>query len=240
MSIDAARRIPLIGCRNFRDVGGYCASDGRAVRERRLFRSDALHLLTEEDLASIAPFGIRTVFDLRSPRELESYGIGDFYRAGAIHNHVPFFGTAGEGARPQLPDDPAELYLHMLDRGRGAVAQVFLGLTEEDRYPAVIHCSAGKDRTGVLVALLLRVLGVPDQEIVADYALSDACLGDGWMQRLGNPSEIPAALLRAEPATLVRTLAAFDERYGSTQRYLDGCGVTSRDIERLRSLLLVE
>ncbi len=122
----------------------------------------------------------------------------------------------------------------MLDRAQSSVRRVVLALANEAHYPAVIYCAVGKDRTGLMSALLLRALGVPDSTIIADYALTETYMGSRLEGRRGALPELPESMLGAAPATLSATLAALDARYGSTQGYLTDCGVTLRDIERLR------
>src|SRR5512144_2600872 len=143
------RRIELEGCLNFRDLGGYPTRDGRRVRWRRLFRSDGLHLLTAADIRRLREeIGLAEVIDLRSTTELASEGRGMLAAEPLRFHHVPLFD--GE-VREQ----------------RARAAEITLA---EASGPAVFHCAAGKDRTGVISAILLALLDVPDEVIVADYA----------------------------------------------------------------------
>lgn len=238
------RAIPLVGCGNFRDLGGYVTGNGRIVRWRQLFRSDSIHQLTDEDVAVVRSLGVRVGFDLRSEREVREHGVEQLREAEVRHVHAPFVPVGGEGdggGPPQFSNDPAEvIYLKMLDRAQSTVRRVFLALAEETHYPAVIFCTAGKDRTGLMSALLLRALGVADEAIIADYALSKTLAGPRLDALRAQWPDFPESMLGAAPATLSATLAALDARYGSTQGYLADCGVTLRDIEHLRRYLLLE
>jgi protein-tyrosine phosphatase len=171
------RVVPFSTVFNFRDLGGYRTADGRTVRWRRLFRADGLFRLTEDDLTGFAALGIRTVLDLRRPDELAADGrIAD--ELGIDYRHVnlnvnPWPPT--ELTPEQLPGYLAERYMIMAEEALESGAPMGTALrliAEAQAAPLVFHCAAGKDRTGVLAALTLALLGVPDDDIADDYALS--------------------------------------------------------------------
>ena len=245
------RRLALQGCGNFRDLGGYEAEDGRTVRWRTLFRSDALTWLTEEDLATLASQGLELAagFDLRTPEEVAAMAPGVLFENGARHHHLPFI--------PTLGNDPEKMrtiafatgevagaeYVALLEQSRTCFAGVFAALAELESYPAAFYCAAGKDRTGMVSAVLLRVLGVSDEQIVDDYALSgppDIERMRSRMQALGRifDETIDRRKLAAHADTMVHFLRAFDTRYGSAEAFLAGCGVSTGVIERVREHLL--
>jgi protein-tyrosine phosphatase len=203
--------------------------------------------MTPADIVLARDLGLHTIFDLRSPPELEEDGLGALFDDGlARHRHAPFFRNE-TGVRPGgLNVEMLTLYIEMLDLGREAIGDVFTALAEEPTYPAVFHCAAGKDRTGVVSALLLRVLNVGDATIAADYALSGEYitprLEAEWAQseealrkRYG---EVPAHIHRADPETILQTLEFMDAQYGSVQAYLAGCGVGADQLDALRRHLL--
>jgi protein-tyrosine phosphatase len=245
------RKLTLSGCGNFRDLGGYEAADGRTVRWRVLFRSDALTWLTAEDIETLTSQGLQLAagFDLRTPQELALMAPGIVFESGARHHHMPFI--------PQLGDDPQRMRQVALATGEIAAAEymtmaslshtcfygLYNALASEDSYPAAFYCAAGKDRTGMVSAVLLRTLGVPDEQIVEDYALT----GPPDLERMRRRLEVmgrefdPAfdpAKLAARPDTMQHFLRAFDEQYGSAQAFLAECGVTERVIEQVREHLL--
>lgn len=242
--IDAAeRRVILAGGFNFRDLGGLATAEGRVVRRRQLFRSDALHRLTREDVDVLAALGVRTLLDLRSAREIEASGVGPLREHGVRHRHVPLIPDA-TGTAEGYDDRPMEeLYERFLDDGPAAIRDVFAELAEDATLPAIVHCAAGKDRTSIVVALLLRVVGVPEAEVVADYALTDANMGEvvAAMRGGGRGEEldrVPPHLMRAVPETMRGFLARLDRRFGSPEHYLTGIGVDAATRDRVRALLL--
>lgn len=240
------RRIDLAGCFNFRDLGGYPAADGQRVRWRRLYRSDGLHHLTRADVGCVVDeLGIGHIVDLRSSAELEAEGRGLLeQRAEARFHHLPLFdGHQGAGAASAADLTLADRYFLMAEFAKEPIAKVLVALAEAER-PAVYHCAAGKDRTGVISAVLLGLLDVPDEVIVADYAASQEQLDDivdrlmsaeGYKTML---SALPADTLHAEPETMITLLAKVRETYGSMAGYADAIGVSEDHVARLRSQLL--
>ena len=237
------RRLQFQGCFNFRDLGGLETGDGRVVRERRFFRSDALHRLTPEDVAAMSELQIATLLDLRSSAEIEAEATGLLRDGGVHHLHSPLMDDITTDARDYRDLPMEQLYAQMLGSGGAGLARVFAALAEATTYPAIVHCAAGKDRTGITVALVLRTLGVPDEAIIVDYALTDDCMTEMVAamraSRGGERSEdVPAHYLRAMPETMQAFLSILDERYGSTENYLRGIGVTTEQLVGVRDQLL--
>lgn len=236
------RELSLEGSSNFRDLGGLQTAGGRVVRTGRLFRSDALHRLTAGDIDILSRLEIATLIDLRSPDEIEESGPSPLLERGTRHLHMPVFSS------DLSPDDIApdgtlgDLYMRMLEEGTGGVAFLFDALSRNERFPAVIHCAAGKDRTGIVSALILRALDVPDETIVADYALTDRKVVQliQSMQASGQsfPTEMPEDMIRALPGTMEIFLRSLDETYGSTKGYLDHAGAQPEVIDAVRDQLL--
>ena len=173
MTQETERWIPLDGCVNFRDLGGYATAGGRTARWRRLFRSDGPNTLTEADVQTIAgALGVSAVIDLRNSGGVMADGRGLLALSGIGYHHFPFLErrgiappTDGEDSENRL----TEIYLWMLQNSGTLMAQAFTTLAQQVNHPALFHCSAGKDRTGVLAATILAVLGVSQEDIVADY-----------------------------------------------------------------------
>jgi len=240
------RRIDLQGCFNFRDLGGYPAADGRRVRWRQLFRSDALHHLTARDVARLTDeLGIGLVVDLRSSGELRAEGRGPLADAPARFAHLPLFDGDVERERNELAEEIslADRYVMMAEFAREPIARVLVALAESEA-PAVYHCAAGKDRTGVVTALLLGILGVRDELIAADYAATQEALepiverllsAEGYRDML---EALPEDTLHAEPETMLTLLDQLRERYGSLDAYITEIGVAESTLERLRERLL--
>jgi protein-tyrosine phosphatase len=246
------RTINLAGCGNFRDLGGYQAQDGRTVRWRILFRSDALIWLTHEDLETLRDLGIRLVagFDLRTGEEVDQMHRGVIYETGnTTHHHLPFFPTFGN-ARARMREIAhatgqvgGDNYLELLAQAQPCFRGLFEKLADLSTLPAAYYCAAGKDRTGMVTALLLRTLGVSDEQIIEDYALTDAPTLDRILVRrkaLGIDESEPInwERMKAHPTTMEHFLAGFDRLHGSVEEFLLSCGVTRSTIERVRQNLL--
>jgi protein-tyrosine phosphatase len=240
------RLIPLEGCFNFRDLGGYVGAGGRTVRWRTLFRSDGLTRLTPGDLGRLRQLGLRTVIDLRTPDEVTNGRI-DPDHPDLTYHHLPMMDVLPpEGELPQWadPNFVAEQYREMLHSGADAITKALELLADAAAYPVTYHCMAGKDRTGVLSALVLELLGVADAEIVADYALSGEAMQRmmAWL-RVAEPERSKkyeagaAAMVAAEPASMARFLEAFHDEYGRVDAYVTSLGLDGIG-DRLRPLLL--
>lgn len=240
------RIIDLSGCLNFRDLGGYPTADGRALRWRQVFRSDALHHLTRQDVARLRDeLGIGDVIDLRSSAELRTEGRGALAHEAIRFHHVPLYdGETARGA-PSREMDLAERYALLADFAQRPIAAVIDTLAATDS-PSVYHCAAGKDRTGVVSAILLSLLGVPDEVIVADYAATQENL-DAIIERLmstegyhGMLSALPPDTLHAEPQTMRSFLARMRATHGSIEAYSRTAGASAETIKRLRDRLLTD
>lgn len=242
------RRIALEAVFNFRDLGGYHTSDGRATRWRTLYRADGLHRLTPADVAQVRSLGVRTVIDLRSPAELEERGRFPVDDHPVAYHHLPMLSVVWdpEAVPAEPPDDfVAGLYLDMLREGAGAIADALRVLARPEAYPAVFHCAAGKDRTGVLAAVVLGLLGVPDEVITDDYALSAEAvvLWLEWVrvnlpEAADNVAKQPRVFQSADPATMATLLAAIRDEHGSVHGLADSLGIGPEVVHALRANLL--
>jgi protein-tyrosine phosphatase len=248
MSADASsRHVPLTGAYNFRDLGGLRAGDGRVVRAGRVFRSDRLTGLTDEDRALLEGLGIRRIFDLRSDLELAEHGAGDFSLAADRHRHVPLVSISLSLSDPRIDWSKVDLgarYLEMMIEGRAVIREIFEHVATSDDGATLFHCTGGKDRTGVVAAVLLRTLGVDDETIVSDYAVSEKYLASfveasrSLMEREGFDPQIVLYLCGSPAERMEKMLKDLDARWGSTKRYLDWAGVGEATIASLRSKLL--
>jgi protein-tyrosine phosphatase len=235
------RRLELAGLFNLRDVGGYPAADGRTVRWRTLLRSDALHRLDAAGGAVLAGLELRTILDLRTQMEAD---LAPSALAGlpARLTHISIL----TGDLQELPLELDAIYRYMIDQCGAAVAAAIKVLATADAVPALVHCSAGKDRTGIVVALTLAVLGVPDRVIAADYALSASYLDAertpaiGQLQAsTGLGGELTRPLLSSPPALILDVLAMVRKSAGSVEGYLFEHGLRPAELTQLRSALLV-
>lgn len=175
-----SRHVVCDGAFNVRDLGGYPTADGSRTKLGTVYRADGLHRASADDVQRLGELGWRTVLDLRTLSELEH---GEFRCPGTEVVHLPVLKETWDIAGVDHDTDPVEYlvdrYLEMLDQGAVAFASAFDILAAPGRRPVVFHCSAGKDRAGVLAALLLAAVGVADKIIAADYALSGTAICSG-------------------------------------------------------------
>jgi protein-tyrosine phosphatase len=250
---EEVRRIDLDGPANFRDLGGYAAGN-RVLRRRRVFRSDSLSHMSETDVRRVVDeLGVVTVVDLRAGHEVETYGHGPLGAAGVVVHHMPIADETRPDRVERPPDapDPATLtldaiYLIMLDRYAERFVGVLRMLADPATHPVVFHCAAGKDRTGIVAALLLSALGVDDDVVAADYALTSEHIEElldrhhARAEADGKPMEVSDAFLAAEVAVMRNLLVGMRERYGSAEAYLESYGLEPEAIAALRASLLTE
>jgi len=243
------RRIPLERAFNFRDLGGYGAARGFTVRWGRVYRADGIHRIEGADLARVAALGIRTVLDLRTRSELADHGRVPTEAIDSSYHHLPILEEVWERDLVLAELDAVEFlagrYLEMLDVGAGAIVTALTAMSDADQLPLVFHCSAGKDRTGVLAAVLLGVLGVSDDDIAADYALSRAAMREltEWVRTVRPESyetmaAQPPVFLDAPPLAMRRFLSLARVKYGSLDEYALGAGLAQPAVDALRVTLL--
>ena len=170
------RWIELDGAVNVRDLGGLPTEDGRTTRSGIVLRSDNLQDLSEKDVRRLTELGLGTVIDLRTPAEVELEGPGPLVAEGLRHVNldlIPGWGT--ERAVPhekRHANDLSHFYMGYLDDAPEAIVEALRVLADPESQTVVVHCAAGKDRTGVVCAFALLVAGVPREQVVEDYALT--------------------------------------------------------------------
>ena len=252
MTAERVRRVELDGPANFRDLGGYPAGT-RYLRRGRVFRSDSLSHMSDADVRRVVDeLGVATVVDLRAGHEVETYGHGPLGSAGVVVHHMPIADETRPDRVERPPDapDPASLtldaiYLIMLDRYADRFVGVLRMLADETKHPIVFHCAAGKDRTGLVAALLLSLLRVDDETIAADYALTSEHIEE-LLERhraraeAGSPVEVRDAFFAAEVAVMRSLLVEMRNRYGSAEAYLESHGLEPEAVSALRASLLAD
>ncbi len=237
------------GIHNFRELSGYALRSGGAIRASMIYRSGALELMTERDRAWLeGEIRLRKILDLRHPDELAGtrgpHALSDRVVALSVFSETQtqesliaeLNGLYGNGPSPRR-------YLHYLDIGGQRLAQGFQMFAEEANYPILVHCTAGKDRTGVLLGMLMDVLGADDEDIANEYGLSDASIDRliAYLRSSGRQLEGTDAEIRARLATPPERMAGFiellREKHGSSEAFFISQGVTEAEIAKVRELL---
>ncbi|NQY91925.1 MAG: tyrosine-protein phosphatase [Deltaproteobacteria bacterium] len=238
--------LALDGAFNFRDIGGYSTASGQSVRRSIVYRADTLHRLSDSDARVLEGLGIARVVDLRSDLELQRDGVGVFVEGRGIHVHAPLVEVSLSPFDSDIDwgqVDLRERYIEMLEVGTAALREVFESVAA-DRVPLVFHCTGGKDRTGVVAALLLRTLGVSDAVIEQDYSASERYLAPviskhrGALEGEGLADDVIAYLCSSPASRMRYTLEQLDRRWGSTESYLLQAGVDRATQDALRDKLL--
>ncbi|MBI2965800.1 MAG: tyrosine-protein phosphatase [Chloroflexi bacterium] len=233
---------------NFRDLGGYRCNDGRRLRWRRLYRSGALQWMTQGDAHKAREvLGVRSVIDLRNSEEVQRDGCAPFLQHPVRYFHVPILDgerRASQQAQERPDFDMSRLYLRMLRDGANDFARAVRMVVAHAHEPIVFHCAAGKDRTGLLAAILLGAFGVSDDDIIDDYALTSRHL-DPIIERMRSTpgyaeivGDLPADIFSSRPEAMARTLEGVRARWGSMRDYLASIGLDEAELAGIEESVL--
>jgi protein-tyrosine phosphatase len=250
------------GVRNFRDIGGHLTASGARVRTGRIYRAGHLADATDDDLRTLEQLGIGLVIDFRGPADIADEG-DDRLPPGARLVAIPMFDPArGADIRTLLYEGPPELIAETFGEGRASeamargAANLVTDTTRVEQYgemlrtiieadaPTIIHCSAGKDRTGWAASLMLLALGVPERTIIDHYLESNQHRRDqtdrlAQFRRAGIDPAILEPFFGVSEEYKRAALSALDERWGGIDRYLhEGLGITDAEISRFRDEML--
>ena len=245
------RWVALEGLDNVRDVGGLPVVGGGATRRGVLLRSASLRYLTPGDVAYLVEeFGLRLVIDLRRPSEVEEDGGPSAVAQAGVETVFLTFVGEGREALPEHVEDGIDpmlrnYRLYLADHPGNVVAAV-RRLAAVDAGPALVHCAAGKDRTGVLVALVLDAVGVERQAVIDDYALSGEqieALFHRWTTAAGTPMPDDVSVHVPRPAVIAAVLEQLDQEFGTdgaggAAGWLRKNGVTDEELARLKQRLV--
>lgn len=245
-----SRVLPIPGATNIRDLGGYRTSDGHLTQWRRVLRGDSPHLLTDAGNDALRKAGLRSLIDLRSDHEL-AHEPNPFNGSTEVAYHpLPLFddlapAMTGIRDRDNGQDDLLyEFYLQALGEKAAAVRAVLTTIAEAPEGTVMFHCTVGKDRTGIIAALLLGAADVERGDIVADYAMTQTQIAP-LIERLlaatranGGDVATHARFLRCEAPTMEATLDHILARHGSIKGYLGDIGLTAGEINALKDRLL--
>ena len=239
------RHLDFPDCYNARDLGGLPTLDGGTTCWGAIVRADLLTRLTEAGVQALRDHGIRTIVDLREPGEVAAEP--SFFSDGA-DEHIRYINRPLENRRPEVSalieraQTRAEVYCLVLDHYSKLVAEAMCAIADAPPGGVLIHCHAGKDRTGTVAALLLGLVGVPEEVIIEDYALSQERLRPLWKQmveEVGGEENADFWLKPTATAEMMHhTLEHLRERYGSVRDYLLSAGLTADELTRLGQRLM--
>lgn len=230
---------------NFRDVGGYTAEDGRTVKHGVLFRSDNLGGLQHGDRERFQALGVRTIVDLRRPREIEKLGGRAPEWACSVWHNVALKNPAWLDEDYSEQEGPVAYlvarYLESAEVTGAEYARVLSILADPETGPVAVHCLGGRDRTGMVFALLLDLLGMSDDVIAADYHFTELSTQRfvAWYRSVEPTADDLPPYLAVTPAEVILTvLGRLRDEYGSIEAYVRAHGLSSEEIASLRNLYL--
>lgn len=243
-SVDALPgwHIDVAGCVNFRDAGGWRTVDGGEVRRGRLYRSDDPIRITQDGRRTVDRLGLAVVVDLRQQTQF-SRTPGFVERART--SHIPLVDQVVDHADPPPLDtarDMADLYAGMLDQSRHQVGRVLDVVADHVASgPVLVHCAFGKDRAGLITAIIHAAIGVSPENIVADYVRSDAPARRRRAAMIEHPLEddppvarLPETLFRAPAETMELVLDRAVEQHGSLDAWVATFPTAPSTVDRLR------
>ncbi|MEP6910345.1 MAG: tyrosine-protein phosphatase [Actinomycetota bacterium] len=243
-----SRELVWEGCLNVRDLGGHATEDGSETRYGAIVRADSLHQLTEDGWQSVVDYGIRTVVDLRMDEERE----GELPPGAHVDLlHISLFNDdkavfeeidAAADAAPDAASATKEVYLLFLEHFKTNVATAIRAIAQAPEGGVVVHCMGGKDRTGLITAILLELAGVDDDQIAADYALSEERLKprhELWFAEAETEAERERLrrIAQTPAASIAGVLAELQGRYGGVEGYLKAAGLSDEDLALARARL---
>jgi protein-tyrosine phosphatase len=240
--LPAERHIALEGSVNFRDLGGYLGLDGRRTRWGHLYRADGLSHLTAGDHEVLQELGVSTVIDLRTNEEIDRDRF-DVETTPVTYHHAPLIQRVAGDTRDfeAAPFLLRDTYVTMLTKATSQIRLAVEVLADVENHPVVFHCAAGKDRTGVLAALVLGLVGVAPETIVEDYALTQLAMERLREKILARNPELAERMsttvnevMSAAPENMERFLTVVEERHGTIEGYAESIGIEQRTIQALR------
>lgn len=240
-----SRHLAWQNCYNARDLGGLPTCDGKETRWKAVIRSDIPNRLTDEGRRALLDYGVKTVIDLRSPQEVakepsvivKGHGSHLDYLHLPLEKYYPHVSALIRQAKTR-----GEVYCIILDHYPDAVVEIMRAMVYAQQGGIVVHCHAGKDRTGIVAALLLSLVGVPAAIISADYAESQERLWPLYEKSLAEAMDEEDADFWTKPTATEEMMSMMLEhvetRYGGTEKYLLASGLSPEEIDRLKSRLL--
>jgi len=238
LKLEPPRHIPLDGAHNVRDLGGYATPDGE-TRWGAFFRADSLHQLSDADIQALLDAGVRTVIDLRHEGEVQAAPNRLAELPEVAYHHIPLIRVMGANGG-SLPPDLRSIYSYIVDDCQDCLHEAFKTMSTAQEGGILFHCSAGKDRTGVVAALLLGLAGVEEAIIAADYALTTQAmetlrpvLVEQAVARGGRPEDLEP-MLTSHPDDMQALLDHVKSKHGSLAIYIQQLGLDADQLHQLR------
>ena len=242
------RHYPFEGCFNFRDIGGYLNQEGKRIKKGLYFRAGRQDRMSDKDLSQLSDLKISTQIDLRRPDEVLEQGKGPLEAMGAKYTNIAVIPEGGSDQLSRLVGDTGisgKRYLSYLEFGPSSWLKIFEILANKNNLPLVLHCTAGKDRTGVSTAFLLSILGVNRDLIEADYLLTNfdtERMADFIESTVGYPEGVNRESMVAQYGVPEEALKDFldgvESKWGSVVGFLEEIGVTQEQMDTIRNNFL--
>ncbi len=225
------RRLLPDSITNMRDIGGVVTRSGRRLTEGVFIRSNVPVGLSDRDLSFLAERRLTTVIDLRSAREIQTQK-SDLNDRRFHYRHIEVRGSTPPESESEIPEG----YLKIVDDTPtiGTIMETIARAPDG----VIFHCTAGKDRSGVLAMLLLLYAGAYDEDIIADYQISHAFIRADVLRYLEQHPELPAWAGQSKAEYMEKTLGLFRTRYGTIETYFVSLGLSREDTRRLRDKMV--
>lgn len=232
-------RLPLKGSYNTRDLGGYATYDGTATRFNQFLRSDEVGYLDKDDISFLKEYGVKTVIDLRTVDEIEQIP-NPFENEPSIQfHHISLISqTMIQEMTENFNTVSMDVnYINTLEKEKRSIARVLKVILESEEGCVLFHCSAGKDRTGIIAMLLLGIAGVDYQDIITNYEPSFANISHNPRVKKMIMRDVPAMML-SNYTFMQKTLKHIDYKYGSIKDYVKSLGFIHSEINQIRNRLI--
>ncbi|MBC5648286.1 tyrosine-protein phosphatase [Christensenella tenuis] len=239
--MNVSKPLPLTGAHNVRDLGGYPTEDGKRTKYKAFLRGDSLNGLTGKDRAFLAEYGVTLVIDLRSSKETKM-NPDHIDKREMEYLNVPLLDQIQSTLlKGKMPDDMSEMYIGLVENSKDGLKEVFTRMVNE-RGVILYHCTAGKDRTGIITMLLLKLAGVADDTVLADYAISETYMKETFerQRKMVEAAGIkaPDYVFRSKPEYMQKLMEHIAGKYGTAKGYLESLGLSEEEIGTLEGKIV--